>query len=104
VHSGISRANLWLLASCGALLAVALGIYWWLAVPRHEICPMIRPAPAGCNSARVPVAAFWSAATAGAYGILMFLKIKRPRSRWTTIVLLALIFGVFQGYFSVLYA
>lgn len=102
--SGSSRASLWVVASCGALLAVAWGIYWWLAVPRHEICAMTLPAPAGCSRGRVPVAAFWTAATAGLYGITVFLKIRRPRSRWGIVALLVLILGVVRGYFSVLYA
>ena len=93
-----------MLVSCGALLAVAWGVNWWLAVPRHQFCAMTLPAPAGCNSGRVPVAAFWSAATGGAYAVLVSLELRRPRSRWRIVALLALLLGVIQGYFAVLYA
>jgi hypothetical protein len=93
------------LAECGAVLAaVAWGTYWWLAVPRHQICAMTLPAPAGCSRGRVPVAALWSAATAGLYGVAVFLRIRRPRSRWYIVALVALVLGTIRGYFLVLYA
>jgi hypothetical protein len=92
------------LASCGALLAVGWSTYWWLAVPRHQICAMTLPAPAGCSSGRVPVAALWSAVTAFVYVAMVFLEVKAPRSRWRIVAILVLIIGVFQGYFLVLYA
>jgi hypothetical protein len=35
---------------------------------------------------------------------MVFLAVKRPRSRWRIVALLALVAGVVRGYFSVLYA
>jgi hypothetical protein len=90
---------------CGALLTVAAwAAFWWLALPRHDICAMTRPAPAGCDSGRVPVAVLWSAVTAVLYGVVLFLAVKAPERRWRVVVLLGLITAVAAGYFSVLYA
>jgi hypothetical protein len=93
------------LASCGAVLTVAaLGVFWWLAVPRHEICAMTLPAPAGCGSGRVPVAVLWSAVTVGLYGAVLLLAAKASTRRWAMVAGLGLIVGATWGYSAVLYA
>lgn len=89
---------------CGVLTVVSWGVFWWLAIPRHEICPMIRPAPAGCNSGRVPVAGFWTAATAFTYLILVFLERRPAHSRWRTLALLVLVLALARGFHAVLFA
>jgi hypothetical protein len=91
-------------AVCGAVVALgAWSVFWWLAVPRHEICAMTYPAPAGCGSARVPVATFWSAVTAGSYGVMLLLGARRYEHGWWVVGLLGLIVGSVWGFFSVLY-
>jgi hypothetical protein len=82
----------------------AWGAFWWLAVPRHEICAMTLPAPAGCGTHRVPLATLWSVVTAGLYVVVLRLAARAPRSRWWIVAAFALIIGVVWGYFSVLYA
>lgn len=89
----------------GAVLTVgAWAAYWWLAVPRHEICAMTLPAPAGCGSGRVPVAALWSVVTLGLYGVVLLSAVRAPRRRWGSVAVLGLIIGAVWGYFSVLHA
>jgi hypothetical protein len=98
-------ARFWALISYGAVLTVvAWGAFWWLAVPRHDICAMTLPAPAGCGSGRVRVAALWSVVTAGLYGVVLLLAARVPRRRWGIVAVLGLMIGVVWGYFSVLHA
>jgi hypothetical protein len=99
------RVSFWALASCGAVVtAAALGVFWWLAVPRHEICAMTLPAPAGCGSGRVPVAALWSAVTVALYGAVLLLAARAPTRRWWMVAALGLIIGITWGSYAVLYA
>jgi hypothetical protein len=101
----LNRASFWALVSCGAVVTVgACGAYWWLAVPRHEICAMTLPAPAGCGSGRVPAAALWSVITVGLYGAGLLVAARMPGRRWRVAAVLGLIIGVAWGYLSVLHA
>ncbi|GIM95029.1 hypothetical protein [Paractinoplanes toevensis] len=97
-------ARRWGLVACGFLLVVGWGAFWWLAVPRHEICALTFPAPAGCGAGRVAVAALWSLITAVLYGVALLVAVRAPRSRWPVTVALALILAVVYGFFAVLYA
>jgi hypothetical protein len=99
------RASFWVLVSCGAVLtAGALADFWWLAVPRHDICPMLLPPPAGCGSGRVPVAVLWSAVTVALYGAVVLLAARKPGRRWGVAAFVGLVIGVVWGHFAVLYA
>ncbi|MFK3985608.1 hypothetical protein ACI2K4_35245 [Micromonospora sp. NPDC050397] len=99
------RVSFWVLAAGGGLLTVgAWGVFWWLAVPRHDICAMTLPAPAGCGSSRLPVAAFWSVVAAGLYGGVLLFAAKVPERRWRMLAVLGLVAGAVCGYYSVLYA
>lgn len=40
--------------------AIAIVAAWYLALPRHDVCVMIYPAPPGCGDHRVTGAALWS--------------------------------------------
>jgi hypothetical protein len=100
-----SRASFWVLVACGAVLtAGAWAVFWWLAVPRHEICALTLPAPAGCGSGRVPLATLWSVLTAGCYGAVVLAAARAPGRWWGIAAALGLIIAVIWGYFSVLYA
>ena len=91
----------------GAAAAVCVAVaacagYWWLAIPRHDICAMVLPAPAGCAAAgRLPAASLWTAVVvilgavtvAGAFG----------RRRLLVTGLAGLVVAAPYGYFSVLY-
>jgi hypothetical protein len=99
------RTNLRALTIGAAMMTLAAWlIFWWLAVPRHEICPMKLPAPAGCNSGRVPVAAFWTVVTGALYGVTLLLATLRPDRRWWFAGLLGLLLAAVRGWYSVLYA
>ncbi|MFC6018153.1 hypothetical protein ACFP2T_18330 [Plantactinospora solaniradicis] len=107
MRRAVGRASFWTLAAGGAVLTVAAwSAFWWLAVPRHEICAMTLPAPAGCGSGRVPVAALWSVVTLGLYAVVLLLAPRMSGRRWWGMggAVLGLIVGVVWGYFSVLYA
>ncbi|MEV4512236.1 hypothetical protein AB0K00_25140 [Dactylosporangium sp. NPDC049525] len=98
------RASFWTLVTCGAVVTVGAWLgFWWLAVPRHEICAMTLPAPAGCGSGRVPVAVLWSAITLGLYGVVLLVAAKVPRRRWGILAVLGQIIAAAWGYFAVLY-
>ncbi|GAA0455934.1 hypothetical protein Ade02nite_04750 [Paractinoplanes deccanensis] len=91
--------------SYGSLLAVGGWlVFWWLAVPRHDICAMVYPAPAGCGADRVPVAALWTVVTAVLYGIVLFSAGRPRRRRPGTLALTGLTITAPCGYVSVLYA
>ncbi|WP_127503346.1 hypothetical protein [Actinoplanes solisilvae] len=103
MHREDGRASLGALAACGGALALAAwAAFWWLAVPRHDICSLTFPAPAGCSSARVPVAAVWSAVIASSYVVLLFFAARR-HGAWV-VGLLGLVIGAVWGFYSVLYA
>lgn len=105
MRSILRTKRLMLLISCGLLLVAAWAAFWWLAVPRHEICAMKLPAPAGCNSvARVPVAAVCTLSTAVLYGVLLLFELRTPRSRWRIPAVLALVIGIVTSHYAVLYA
>lgn len=52
--------NVWIVATVVVIVAALAGL-WWLAIPRHEICIAIYPAPAECGDHRVPSAGLWTA-------------------------------------------
>ncbi|GIE29337.1 hypothetical protein Ait01nite_023820 [Actinoplanes italicus] len=79
--------------------------YWWLAYPRHEVCAMKLPAPAGCSSlARTPVATFWTVVTGTLYAATLLLAAWRPGRRWWFAPLFGLFLSAVCGYFAVLHA
>jgi hypothetical protein len=82
----------------------ACSAFWWLAIPRHEICALTYPAPAGCGSARIPTATVWTAVIAASYGVTLLLAARRHEHRWLIAGLLGLAAEAVGGFFSVLYA
>jgi hypothetical protein len=105
VASTGDRPNLRALTiGAGMMTLAAWLIFWWLAVPRYEICPAIHPAPAGCHSGRVPVAVFWTVVTGALYGLTLLLATLRPDRRWWFAALLGLFLAALRGWYSVLYA
>jgi hypothetical protein len=97
-------ARRWGLVAAGVWAAAGWVVFWWLAVPRHQICSLTFPAPAGCGSGRVPVAAAWSLVTVALYGAMLVAAVRAPRSGWPVTAGLGLVIAVVAGYFSVLYA
>lgn len=91
-------------AFCGVLLATAWAGFWWWAVPRHQICVLTMPAPPGCGSGRVPVAAVWSVVTGGFYGVLLLVAARSPRSRWGITAIVGLVVGAVWGFIAVVRA
>ncbi|WP_430497044.1 hypothetical protein ACQRWP_20725 [Micromonospora trifolii] len=63
------RLRSWLgVASATVTAATATADFWWLAVPRFDICAAVLPAPAGCRIAdRVATATLWTAVVAVLY-------------------------------------
>jgi hypothetical protein len=86
------------------LTLAASSAFWWLAIPRHEICALTYPAPAGCGSARIPTATLWTAVTAASYGVTLLLAARQHQRRWWIAGLPALAAEAACGFVSVLYA
>ncbi|MEV6301928.1 hypothetical protein AB0M02_21120 [Actinoplanes sp. NPDC051861] len=76
------------------------GLFWWLAFPRHEICALTFPAPAGCGAGRVPEATFWTVVTVALLGAAVF----APAARWRRLGGIGLFGAAVWGFFAVLYA
>lgn len=51
--------RVWIAGSAAIAVAGIFGL-WWLALPRHEVCVMTHPAPAGCGDHRVLPALIWT--------------------------------------------
>ncbi|MEU4624924.1 hypothetical protein AB0G04_33745 [Actinoplanes sp. NPDC023801] len=99
------RTTLRALVVGGAMLTLAAWLmFWWLALPRHDICQMTLPAPAGCNRDRVPVAVFWTVVTGALYGVTALLRVWRPGRRWWFTGLFSLFVAAVWGYWDVLFA
>ncbi|MBQ1028211.1 hypothetical protein [Micromonospora sp. C95] len=79
-----ARIGRWLgIAAATGVAATAWTGYWWLAVPRYDVCPAVLPAPAGCRSAdRVSTATGWTAVVAALLLATVVLAAVRPRGRW----------------------
>ncbi|WP_430782198.1 hypothetical protein [Actinoplanes sp. G11-F43] len=94
----------WLAVALAAAVAVPawLGL-WWLAIPRYEVCAMVMPAPAGCRgAARVPAAAFWSAAIAALFLGAAAGALTGRRRPWATLTAALFVVSV-TGFLRVLY-
>ncbi|MEU6021780.1 hypothetical protein [Micromonospora sp. NPDC047134] len=80
----LSRARSWLAAATvTGIAAAAWAGYWWLAVPRHDICPAVLPTSAGCRIAdRVPTATLWTMIVATLWSATAVLAFARPRGSW----------------------
>lgn len=102
------RSRLWLEVGVATVIAVAASAsFWWLAVPRYDLCTAILPAPAGCRIAdRVPAATLWTAIVAVLYVATCAVTVTRPRDRrWPSAVAIAvLIVAALWGYRAVLYS
>ncbi|WP_146017573.1 hypothetical protein [Verrucosispora sp. ts21] len=102
-----SRARSWLAAATATVIAVAAWAgYWWLAVPRHDICAAVLPASAGCRIAdRVPTATLWTVIVAALWSATVVLAFARPRGSRLPFVAgtTVLIIAALLGYRSVLY-
>src|SRR5690554_2386424 len=76
-----------------ALLA-SLAACWWLAVPRHAVCPAIYPAPAGCSTQdRQAAAVTWTVVLVTVYALVLATTATVGRGRrwvgWIGVVLMA---------------
>ncbi len=103
---GLRRS--WLgVATATVVAGAAWAGFWWLAVPRHDLCAAILPAPAGCRSVdRVPTATLWTVIVAVLYLTAATTALVRPAGRWwpfTTAMAVLTVAGVW-GLWSVLYA
>ncbi|MEV6815751.1 hypothetical protein [Micromonospora sp. NPDC051296] len=102
-----ARAGSWLGLAAATVIAVAAWVgYWWLAVPRYDICAAVLPAPAGCRIAdRIPTATLWTAIVAVLYLATAALAVVRPRGRWWPfgVGVAVLAIAALWGYRAVLY-
>ncbi|MEU7609696.1 hypothetical protein [Micromonospora sp. NPDC049204] len=65
------------------IAAIAVAGFWWLAVPRYDICATVLPARAGCRIAdRVSAATLWTTVVAVLYAATVVVALARPRGRW----------------------
>ncbi|PZG16056.1 hypothetical protein C1I95_18440 [Micromonospora craterilacus] len=103
-----ARAGSWFAVAAATVIAVtAWAGYWWLAVPRYDICAAVLPAPAGCRIAgRIPIATLWTAIIAVLYLATAALAVVRPRGRWWPFVagVAVLAIAALWGYRAVQYA
>ncbi|UWP81768.1 hypothetical protein [Dactylosporangium fulvum] len=78
--------------------------FWWLAVPRFNVCAAVLPAPAGCGD-RVPIATLWTAIVAVLYVATAIVAFARPHGhRWPfATAITALTIAALWGYRTVLY-
>ncbi|GIJ20510.1 hypothetical protein [Micromonospora lutea] len=93
-------------AAVGVAVAAWAG-YWWLAVPRYDLCAAVLPAPAGCRSAdRVPAATLWTVIVMALLLATAALAVVRPGGRrWPIAVALAVLaVTALWGFRTVLYA
>ncbi|WP_433528685.1 hypothetical protein ACQPYA_20335 [Micromonospora sp. CA-263727] len=102
-----ARAGSWLgaVAATGVAAAAWAG-YWWLAVPRHDFCAAVLPAPAGCRIAdRVSTATLWTAVVGVLWLATVALVVARPRGRWWPfgVGMAVLVIVALAGYRAVLY-
>ncbi|MBX6355970.1 MAG: hypothetical protein IRZ05_08970 [Micromonosporaceae bacterium] len=95
-------------AAAATIIAMAaLAGFWWLAVPRHDLCVATLPAPAGCRTAdRVPTAILWTVIVVVLYVAITIVAFVRPRGRWWPFMvgIATLIGAALWGYRRVLYA
>jgi hypothetical protein len=81
--------------------------FWWLAVPRADVCVAVLPAPAGCRTAdRMATATLWTAVVVLLYATATAVAFARPRGRWwpVGVAITVLIIAALSGYRAVLYA
>ncbi|MFF0154447.1 hypothetical protein [Micromonospora sp. NPDC005203] len=101
------RVRSWLkIAAATAIAAIATAGFWWLAVPRLDVCATVLPAPAGCRIAdRVSTATLWTAVVAVLYAVTVVVALARPRGRWwpSAAAIAVLIVAALWGYRAVLY-
>lgn len=101
------RVRSWLGVAAATVIAVtAVAAFWWLAVPRYDICAAVLPARAGCRIAdRVSTATLWTAVVAVLYVATVVVALARPRGRWwpLTAGIAVLIVAALWGYRAVLY-
>ncbi|MGC5052226.1 hypothetical protein ACLQ2S_12320 [Micromonospora sp. DT48] len=105
---GSGRFASWLGITAAVAIAAAAWVgYWWLAVPRHDLCAAVLPAPAGCRAAdRVPTATTWTVVVAVIALAAAGLAVVRPRRRWWpfAVALVTLAVVALCGLWSVRYA
>ncbi len=105
---GSARVGSWLgIAAAVGVAVLAWAGYWWLAVPRYDLCAAVLPAPAGCRTAdRVPTAALWTAIVAALLLATATLAVVRPRGRWWpfAVGMATLAVTALWGFRTVLYA
>ncbi|MET7666938.1 hypothetical protein [Micromonospora luteifusca] len=79
-----ARRRSWLGVAAATVIAVAAwAVFWWLAVPRFDVCPAVLPAPAGCRGAdRVGTATLWTVIIAVLLLATSAAALVRPRGRW----------------------
>lgn len=92
VRSAARGTACWSVAAGAVIVTVWLGAVAWLAVPRHEVCIAIFPAPAGCTTAnRVPAAAVGTVVMLAAFVVLLWLARRQGDRSWVTWSVTALV-------------
>ncbi|MEG3637017.1 hypothetical protein [Micromonospora palythoicola] len=102
-----TRLRRWLQVLAASVVAVlAWAGYWWLAVPRFDLCAAVLPAPAGCRSAdRIPTATLWTVVVALLHLATVVVALTQPPGRrWPFAAGVTLLAGAAAyGYRAVLY-
>ncbi|MGC4815179.1 hypothetical protein ACLQ29_32100 [Micromonospora sp. DT228] len=100
------RLRSWLGVTVATVTAATATVgFWWLAVPRFDVCAAVLPAPAGCQIAdRVATATRWTTVVAVLYAATV-VALARPRGRWwpMAVGITVLIVAALWGYRAVRY-
>ncbi|MBQ1048345.1 hypothetical protein KBX50_07690 [Micromonospora sp. C51] len=66
-----------------AVAVLAWSGFWYLAVPRFDVCPAVHPAPAGCRvDARISAAWLWTTIVAVLYVAVVVAVRVRPGGQY----------------------
>ncbi|MFI7024507.1 hypothetical protein ACIBMZ_17495 [Micromonospora sp. NPDC049900] len=86
----------WLTVAVASAVAIlAWAGFWYLAVPRVDVCPAIHPAPAGCRvDERISTAWAWTIIVAVLYAATVVAQVRPSAQRRQAVLLGAVALGV----------
>ncbi|WP_147376162.1 hypothetical protein [Micromonospora radicis] len=86
----------WLAVAVASAVAVlAWAGFWYLALPRADVCPAIHPAPAGCRvDERISTAWLWTIIVAALYVATVVARVRPSGQRRQAVALGTVALGV----------